>query len=57
MHRWDAAPREACDLPPIAVALADPTPPTAAYRQVGQGRTGSQTAIVTFQVRQRSSSV
>jgi len=45
MHRWDAAPRAACDLPPIAVALADPTPPTAAYRQVGQGRTGSQTAI------------
>src|SRR5207302_186529 len=35
----------------------DELPPTAAYRQVGQGRTGSQTAIVTFQVRQRSSSV
>ncbi len=26
-QRWEAALREACDLPQIAVALADPTPP------------------------------
>jgi len=39
-QRWDAALREACDLPPIAVVLADPPPPTAAWRAGWSGSHG-----------------